>query len=90
MPRRPQHGYAGRSRVLEAVARHVREVNQSTATIRAMLFVTRQVCMNPDRAAAMPAHQDMRRQREEDVRAADATDGPVAIGPGRRNCRALP
>ena len=46
-----------------------------------MLLVTAGVCTLT--VAAMPAQQGMRRQREEDVRAADASDGPVAIGPGR-------
>ena len=41
-------------------------------------------------AAAMPAQQDVQRQREEDVRAADATDGGVAMGGPCRNCSALP
>ena len=41
-------------------------------------------------AAAMPAQQDVQRQREEDVRAADATDGAVAMGGPCRNCSVLP
>ena len=52
--------------------------------IGTMLLVTAGVCTLT--VAAMPVQQGIRRQREEDVRAADATDGPIAIGPGRINC----
>ena len=48
-------------------------------TIGTTLLVTSAACTQT--MAAMPAQQDVRRQREEDVRAADAMDGPVAIVP---------
>ena len=80
--------YTGRSRELEAGWPRARSQAKPSKLIGTTLLVTAAACTQT--VAAMSAQQDVRRQREEGVIAADALDGVVAIGPGCRNCRALP
>ena len=71
--------YTGRSRELEAGWPRARSQAKPSKLIGTTLLVTAAACTQT--TAAMPAQQNVDGQQGEDVRAADAMDGPVAIVP---------